>query len=434
MVAHAIQEGSIKWWGTPQIVYIPTEDQFKEYNYPRPADEGGTKCHLLWSEKPCNMGCWNSGFKFQDAMRSDEVEMFVTNHQWLENDSLFADLILPVTTCVEEDDTVGASMVTTHFHAGIQDKACEAIGESYSDYEIGLMIAKRFGVDEEISLGMSIADWQQYSFEQSPLKEEISFEEFKEKGYYIPKQDPEWKKMPAGMRNFYEDPEKYPLDTPSGKLEFWSQALADNFPDDKERQPMAKWIVGGPASEGWTHDETQQGEKAKTYPLLLVANPGRFRIHVQGDDIKWFREIETTKVKGADGYDYEPVWIAPVDAEARGIKNGDIMKVYNDQGIILGGARISERVVPGALVMNKGSRVDPIAPHIDRGGSTNLISPPGLISKHCKGFAVSGYLVEGAKVSQAEYEGWKKDYPDAFARDYDPAIGINYASWVEGEE
>lgn len=197
---------------------------------------------------------------------------------------------------------------------------------------------------------------------------------------------------------------------------------------------MAKWIIGGPPEEGWTHDETPFGEKAKTYPLLLVANPGRFRIHVQGDDIVWFREIETVKVKGPDGYLYEPVWISPQDAEARGITNGDIIKITNDQGTILTGARISERVVPGAIVINKGSRVDPIASGLDRGGSTNLISPPRPISKHCWGFAVSGYLVEAAKVEQAEYDGWKRDYPEAFARDYDPGIGINYNSWVEGGE
>ena len=52
------------------------------------------------------------------------------------------------------------------------------------------------------------------------------------------------------------------------------------------------------------------------------------------------------------------------------------------------------------------------------------------VSKHCRGFAVSGYLVEAGKVEDAEMEQWKRDYPDAFARDYDPAIGINYDSWV----
>jgi trimethylamine-N-oxide reductase (cytochrome c) len=433
-VADAIKTGTVKWWGSPCIVYVDTAEQFVEFNYPAPKDKGGTECHLLWSEKPCNMGCWNGGFNYQEALRSDKVELFVTNHQWLENDSLFADIVLPVTTCVEEDDIVGASQIVPLKHAAIQDRAVDPVGESLSDYQIALAVAKRFGVDENISLGMDIEEWRQYNHEHSRVIEEISYEDLKKKGYYIPKIDPDWKNLPPGMRNFYEDPDTYPLDTPSGKLEFWSQALADNFPDDKERQPLARWMIGGPAEEGWTHDETPFGEKAKTYPLLLTANPARFRVHVQGDDIAWFREIETVKVKGPDGYGYEPLWIAPEDAEARGIKHGDIVKVHNDQGIILTGAYVTERVAPGSVVIAKGSRVDPIASGIDRGGSTNLISPPRPISKHCWGFAVTGYLVEATKLEQEEYDEWKQKYPEAFARDYDPSIGINYNSWVEGGE
>jgi trimethylamine-N-oxide reductase (cytochrome c) len=429
-VAHAIQDGVMQWWGSPAIVYVENDEQFKEFNYPAPADQGGTECHLLWSEKPCNMNCWNGGFNFQNALRNPKVECFITNHQWLENDSLFADIVLPVTTCIEEEDSMGASMIVPLKWAATQQPGCDVVGESMSDYHIALEIGKRFDVDENISQGMTDAEWLEYSFNQSPLATETTWESLKEKQYYIPKIDPGWRDIKPGMRNFYEDPEQFPLDTPSGKLEFWSQALADNFPNDQERQPMARWMIGGPASEGWTHDETPFGEKAKSYPLLITANPARFRIHVQGDDISWFREIETVKVKAFDGYDYEPVWIAPEDAEARGIKNGDIVKLFNDQGIILTGARISERVQPGSVVVNKGSRVDPIAPGIDRGGAANLLSPPRPVSKHCWGFAVTGYLVEAAKLETAEYEEWKRKYPDAFARDYDPAIGINYKSWV----
>jgi trimethylamine-N-oxide reductase (cytochrome c) len=198
---------------------------------------------------------------------------------------------------------------------------------------------------------------------------------------------------------------------------------------------MAQWMIGGPESEGWTHDETPHGERAKSYPLLLTANPARFRVHVQGDDIAWFREIETVKVKGRDGYAYEPLWISPEDAETRGIENGDIVKIHNDRGIILTGAKISERVAPGSVVIAKGSRVDPIAPGIDRGGSTNLISCDKPVSKHCWGFAVTGYLVEATKLEQTEYDEWKQKYPAAWERDYDEAIGINYNSWVvEGGE
>ena len=279
-------------------------------------------------------------------------------------------------------------------------------------------------------MGMTYAEWRQFEFQNSRLGEEITFEDLNKNGFYFPHQDPAQDKLPAGMSGFYYDPENWPLDTPTGKLEFWSEALAENFPDDKERTPMARWTIGGSKEDGWSHDETLWGERCKDYPLLIVANPGRWRVHVQGDDIKWFREIETCKVKGPDGYLYEPIWLNPADAEARGIKAGDIVKLFNDRGTILLGARISERVIPGAVVVNKGSRVDPIAPHLDRGGAANLISPENQVSKNCRGFAVSGYLVEAAKVTKEEYDGWKADYPDAFERDYDPAIGINYNSWV----
>ncbi|MDR1358159.1 MAG: molybdopterin-dependent oxidoreductase [Coriobacteriales bacterium] len=434
MVAKVIQESKTKWWGSPSIIHAPREDQFVEYNYPAPAEVGGTDVHFLWSEKPCNMGCWNGGINFQDAVRNPKVEVFVTNHQWLENDSLFSDLVLPVTTVLEENDDVGGSMVTQVKWYGLNKRACEPIGESKSDYEIALEIGKRFGVDQKISFGMSEEQWFETVFNKFPISKEISWESVKERTYYVPKLDPDWRDMPRGMYNFYEDPESFPLDTPSGKIEFWSQALADHFPDDQERQPMAKWIIGGSEEDGWMHDETPYGEKAKTYPLLLCSTAGRYRTHVQGDDIFWFREIETVKVRCWDGYEYEPVWIAPEDAGPRGIKNGDIVKIFNDQGIILCAARISARIIPGSVDVAKGSRVDPIAPHIDRGGSTNLISPPRYISKHCAGFAVTNYLVEVARLEREEYELWKAQYPDAFERDYDYAIGINYDSWVIDNE
>ena len=92
---------------------------------------------MLWSEKPCNMNCWDGGFNYQDAIRTDEVEFFVTNHQWLENDSLFADLVLPVTTCVEDNDAVGGSMVVSLRHDTLTPAAMRPRqGESKSDFEI----------------------------------------------------------------------------------------------------------------------------------------------------------------------------------------------------------------------------------------------------------------------------------------------------------
>lgn len=430
LVAEALQTGKAKWWGSPAIVFVETEEQFQEFNYPLPADKGGAPIHMVWSEKPCNMNCWDGGFRFQDAIRSDQVEFFLTNHQWLENDSLFADMVLPVTTCLEDNDAKGASMCVAMRHAGLTVPACDRVGESYSDFEIMLMLADKFGVRDQIDMGMTEDEWIKYSYDRSKLSEEISWEEYNEKKYYFPHLEEDWEDYKPGMRGFYEDPESWPLDTPSGKLELWSEALATNFPDDKERTPMARWITGGPASEGWSHDESLWGERCKEYPLLIVANPARFRVHVQGDDIMWYREIKNCKVRCKDGYMYEPLWISPKDAADRGIQEGDLLKVFNDRGTVLVGAHISERINDGSVMVHKGSRVDPIAPHLDRGGAINLISPTNQVSQHCKGFAVTGYLVQVAKVDDAEYEGWKAQYPEAFARDYDPGIGINYKSWV----
>ena len=65
---------------------------------------------------------------------------------------------------------------------------------------------------------------------------------YQEKGYWIPPLLPEpqdsREKPRTTMGDFYEEPEKYPLKTPSGKIEFYSQNLAKHFPDDKERPPL----------------------------------------------------------------------------------------------------------------------------------------------------------------------------------------------------
>jgi len=70
-------------------------------------------------------------------------------------------------------------------------------------------------------------------------------------------------------------------------------------------------------TKGITHDEDLSSERAAMFPLLIVSNHPRWRTHAQGDDNSWARETPTGKVLGFDGYNYEPVWINPVDAQAR---------------------------------------------------------------------------------------------------------------------
>ena len=218
-------------------------------------------------------------------------------------------------------------------------------------------------------------------FEHSGVKDMVSYEEFKEKGYYVVPTDPDWDKYPTGLKNFHDDPDNHPLKTPSGKVEFYSQNLAKHFPDDQERPPVPHWI-----EKGESHDEALSSERAAKYPLLVLSNHPRWRCHANHDDLTWLREIETCKVQGADGYKYEPLWINPVDAAARGIAAGDVVKIYNERGAVLAGAYVTERVMPGAVYIDHGARYDPIVPgELDRGGAINTLTPHNLTSKNATG-------------------------------------------------
>jgi trimethylamine-N-oxide reductase (cytochrome c) len=158
-------------------------------------------------------------------------------------------------------------------------------------------------------------------------------------------------------------------------------------------------------------------------------------LHAQGDDITWTRELPTMKIIGADGYLYEPVWLHTSEAGARGIRHGDIVKVYNERGVVLGGAYVTERLMPRVAYMDHGSRWDPIIPgKLDRGGAINTITPHNLTSKKATGMVVSGFLVEVEKVTEEEMAAWRKDCPEAFNRNYDPETGVSLSGWLIQEQ
>ena len=140
-----------------------------------------------------------------------------------------------------------------------------------------------------------------------------------------------------------------------------------------------------------------------------MSNHPRFRFHVQGDDIDWIREI--SKVRGPDGYMYEPCWIHPSDAAPRGIAAGDIIMVHNDRGSVLCGAVLTERIIPGALSIEHGANIDTAKLRnklVDRGGCINLISPSPT-EKYGAGkeisipeMNISGFLAQVEKIDTAD--------------------------------
>jgi anaerobic selenocysteine-containing dehydrogenase len=422
LVHDAILNPPISWWGLHSF-HGPAEDQFIEYTYPAP---GLSEIHMMWTDSPCWITCWNDSNKYIEALQSPKIETIVAQHPWLENDCLMADIILPVTTRFEMLDIgndLGSGLPNTFF---LEEDCVDPVGESLSDHDVVAKIAEKLGLLEEYTGGKTMPEKQKIAFDASGMDELISWEDLKKKQYVVIPCSDEVKEQPPGLSPFAEDPANNPLTTPTGLLEYSSSALEKYFPDDEERPPVPHWI-----EKTDYHDERLSSERTWKYPLLCMSNHPHWRMHAQADDITWNREAPTMKVKGPDGYLYEPCWLNPATAEACGVKDGDIVKVFNERGIVLCGAYVTERLMPGVAYVDHGARWDPIVPGVlDRGGAINTITPHNLTSKKSTGMVVSGFLVDVQTVTDEEWTAWRRDYPDAFNRDYDLATGVSLSGWL----
>jgi trimethylamine-N-oxide reductase (cytochrome c) len=152
--------------------------------------------------------------------------------------------------------------------------------------------------------------------------------------------------------DFRANPVKNPLGTPSGKIEIYSKAIAAFNYDDCP--PHATWIE--PA-------EWLGAAKATTYPLHVVSPHPSSRLHSQLDN----SALRGTYEIGAR----EPIWLSVNDAKARGIAQGDVVRVFNDRGSVLAGALVTSRVRAGVVVLHEGAWYDPDEP-----------GKPGALCKH----------------------------------------------------
>ncbi len=433
LVPAALLDGPQTWQGHV-VCTAPREDQFLTFEY-KGMEESPIK--MIWSDTPCWSTCWNDGFEMQDAMKLDAIEFILVQHPWMENDCIFADLILPVNTMFEEKDIATDNWNGQYNLLYIHEPAIESLGESLSDYEAVIEVARRLeqygGIYENLvaryTEGLSIDDFIERGFKGSGAQNLMSFDEFAESKICVAPTAKDWEEDSIGLAKFYEDPSANPLQTPSGKIEFYSLGLAEHFPDDEERPIVPHWV-----EESEQHHERISSDRAVKYPFLMMSNHPRWRVHAQGDDITWLREIPSCKVIGPDGYAYEPVWINPFDAGKLGIEDGDIVRIYNERGSVLGGALVTERIMPGAVNQDHGARVDAIVPGrggLDRSGANNLICPSATTSKNCPGEVTNGYLVN---IEKANLDELARQYPEAFARPFDKDVGFTLETYLSSSE
>ncbi len=390
------------------------EGQFRRFDYPAP---GYPPIKMYYKYGGSHMGTMVETNRYANMYRSDNLEFVVNQSIWFEGETKFADVVLPACTNFERWDISEFANCSgyiqhsfnqcNHRVVVMQHRCIEPLGESKSDFQIFLEIAKRLGFSAMFSEGVTEFDWCKRLFDATDVPKVMSWKKFLKKGYYVIPAPKEEFRSPVSFRAFAEDrlkdtPEIAPLpadyteqvfkglQTQSGKLEFVCSSLQRFDPDDPERPVMTKYI---PSWEG--HHTTELYQK---YPLQLITPHPRYSFHTMGDGKQsWINDIKDHRVRIID-YDYWIVRIHRHDAEARGIKENDLVKVFNDRGAVICAAQVTERVRPGTVHSYEGSAIyDPIGePGMspDRGGCMNILTPGRPIIKKSHSIAANSCLIQ----------------------------------------
>ncbi|HQR75498.1 MAG TPA: molybdopterin oxidoreductase family protein [Burkholderiaceae bacterium] len=225
----------------------------------------------------------------------------------------YADFVLPATTQLEHIDVHKSY---GHLYLLANNPAIEPLGEALPNSEIFRRLAARMGFLEP-------------AFRESD--DELAAQAFAPRG---PTARFDWPRLKlAGWERLDLPPVHAPFahgefKTASGKCEFWSEALAAIGVD-----PLPAYV---PPNEG----PTSNPERAQRYPLALISPPARNFLNSSF--------VNVTSLRSAEG---EPsLEIHPHDAQARDIRSGDTVRVFNDRGSLLLRAQVTDRARPGCVV------------------------------------------------------------------------------------
>ncbi|UCF92153.1 MAG: molybdopterin-dependent oxidoreductase, partial [Desulfobacterales bacterium] len=302
---------------------------------------------LMWSM--CNNYLNQTGNSNKAARALQKLEFFCVHELFMTAQARYADLLLPVTTAAERSDLTRPWPSGPYFT--FVNRALEPLGECKSDFDIVNELAERLGIEnfnphtEEEWLKMLVASNPEY---QQHIQD---YEQFKREGIHRVR-------LPEPIVAFkeqIEDIAQNPFPTPSGKIEIYSQRVADL------RNPLVP-----PIPKYMRTPEDRHDPLAAKYPLQLLTPHAKNRVHSELYTVPWLREVEPHRV-----------WINPVDAEPRGIKDGDEVYVHNDRGKVAIPAWVTERIIPGVICICEGAWYAPDANGIDRGACANTLTNDG---------------------------------------------------------
>jgi molybdopterin guanine dinucleotide-containing S/N-oxide reductase-like protein len=250
------------------------------------------------------------------------ADLFTVVHEQFFTDTVdYADILLPATTFFEHKDLQAAY---GHYYLQISDQAMEPVGECRSNVEMFRSLAERMGFDDDCF--RETVD--------SMIDRALRSENLRLKGINRERlEDEHWVRLSlggngangSGVKPFLPFAEgNFP--TLSGKAEFYSEQL--------KRRGLDPVVAFSPP------DESRHGSKAAGFPLELLARKPDNHLNSSFANLPGVRAMEP--------------WIGdlemhPKDAEARGVRDGDRVRAYNQRGEIVLRARVDCAVRPGVV-------------------------------------------------------------------------------------
>ncbi len=253
----------------------------------------------------------------------------VVHEQFFTDTTDYADIVLPATTFFEHKDLQAAY---GHYYLQVSDQAIEPLGECRSNVEVFRALAERMGfkeacfsesVDEMIDGALASSNPWLSGLTRERLEREGQVRlNFAASGFRLPASGATSSEvvpepfLPFARGNFR---------TPSGKAELYSEAIkAQGLDPVLEFKPPA---------------ESRHGIEKATFPLELLARKADNFLNSTFSNLPSVQEMEETNL----------LEIHPADARARGIADGETIRVYNHRGEIFLKARVDGAVQPGVV-------------------------------------------------------------------------------------
>ena len=276
--------------------------------------------------------------KMIDAL--EHIEFFAAQDNFLTPTVRYADIVLPATTFWERNDIHTPWAGAGHYVIYMQ-KAIEPMYECRNDLEVFGELAERVGIE-------GYNDKSEETWLREFTAETIDdFDRFATEGLA---------RLPApedavAFADFVRDPDRNPLSTPSGKIEIYSNAIAAD--------PDLYGLGAIPPIPTWIPPL----EIDPDHPLALCSPKSRARTHsIHGNQPVLSR------------VDPDDVWLSRTDAQARGIRNGDRVRVFNQFGTCLLPARVTDDIAPGVVAIKEGAWFSPDESGADTAGCANVLS------------------------------------------------------------